>query len=351
MPPRFRATPLGELAAALGLPVEGDPTVVVRGVASLENAGPEDLSFVRGARYADALARSRAGALIAATGVETGGRPAIRSRRPDYDFARAVAGLLDRERPAPGIHPTALVAEDARVDPTASIGPGAVVGARAVVGPRTVLHPHVVLYPDVRVGADCELHAGCVLREDTEIGDRVIVHQGAAIGADGFGYTFDEAAHPVKIPQLGRVVVEDDAEIGALAAIDRATLGVTRIGRNAKIDDLCVVAHNCDVGPDVLMVAHSGLAGSTVVEQGAVFMGQTATTGHLRVGARAFLAGRTAVHRDVPAGARMYGAPALPERAWHRTMAALARLPDALRRLRAVERRLGIRPPRGGEDS
>jgi UDP-3-O-[3-hydroxymyristoyl] glucosamine N-acyltransferase len=211
-----------------------------------------------------------------------------------------------------------------------------------------VLHAHVVLYADVRVGADCEVHAGAVLREETELGDRVKIHAGASIGADGFGYAFDANGRPSKIPQIGRVVIEDDAEIGALAAIDRATLGVTRIGRNAKIDDLCVVAHNCDVGPDVIMVGQSGLAGSTVVEAGAILMGQTATTGHLRIGARAFLGGRTAVHRDVPAGARYFGAPGMPERSWHRTMAALARLPDALRRLRAVERRLGLRAPRGG---
>jgi UDP-3-O-[3-hydroxymyristoyl] glucosamine N-acyltransferase len=337
---------LGDLAAALGRPFEGDAATVVRGVAALEQAGPGDLAFVRGARNARGLGASRAGAVIAAAGVDTAGRPVIRSPRPDLDFARAVALLAERERPPAGVHPTAVVAADAAVDATASIGPYTVVGARARVGPRSVLHPHVVLYPDVTVGADCELHAGCVLREDTLLGDRVILHQGAAIGADGFGYTFDETGRPVKIPQLGGVVIEDDVEVGALAAIDRAALGTTRIRRNAKIDDLCVVAHNCDVGPDVILVGQSGLAGSTVVEQGAILMGQTGTTGHVRIGARAFVGGRTGIHKDIPSGARVYGTPAQPERAWHRTMAALERLPDALRRLRAVERALGLRPGR-----
>lgn len=349
--PRFRPTPLGTLAAQLARPLEGDATYVVASVAPLEEAGPKDLVFVRSPRFADAFARCCAGAVIAPPGVATQGRPVIRSERPDFDFARAVALLVAPERPPAGVHPTAVVAPDARVDPSASIGPHAVVGARCVVGARTIVHSHVALYPDVRIGADCELHAGCVLREESELGDRVIVHAGASIGADGFGYTFDEAGHPAKIPQIGRVVIEDDAEIGALAAIDRATLGVTRIGRNAKIDDLCVVAHNCDVGAHVLLVGQSGLAGSTVIEEGAILMGQTGTAGHLRIGARAFLGGRTAVHKDVPAGAHLFGTPAMPERAWHRTMAALARLPDALRRLRAVERALGIRPPRGGEDA
>jgi len=349
--PRFRSTPLGELAARLGCPLDGDAQRAVSGVASLEEAGPGDLVFVRGPRYTDAFARSRAGAAIVPPGFDGGERPVLRSTRPDFDFARAVALLVDTERPAPGVHPTAVVAQGARVDASASVGPYAVVGARARIGARSVVHAHVVLYADVVVGADCVLHAGAVLREETELGDRVTIHAGAAIGADGFGYTFDASGRPVKIPQIGRVRIEDDAEIGALAAIDRATLGATRIGRNAKIDDLCVVAHNCDVGADVLMVGQSGLAGSTVVEDGAILMGQTGTTGHLRIGRRAFLGGRTAVHKDVPAGARLFGAPAMPERAWHRTMAALARLPDALRRLRAVERALGIRPPRASDEA
>ncbi|RIL02033.1 MAG: UDP-3-O-(3-hydroxymyristoyl)glucosamine N-acyltransferase [Proteobacteria bacterium] len=348
--PRFRATALGDLAARLGRPLEGDAAWVVRGVASLEDAGPGDLVFVRGPRYAGALARSGAGAAIAPPSVDTGGRPAIRSPRPDLDFARAVAQLALRDRPPAGVHPAAVVAPDAHVDPSACIDAYAVIGARCSVGARSIVHPHVVLYPDVKIGADCEIHAGCVLREETELGDRVVLHSGAAIGADGFGYTFDEQGRPAKIPQIGRVVIEDDAEIGALAAIDRATLGTTRIRRNAKIDDLCVVAHNCDVGENVILVGQSGLAGSTVVEAGAILMGQTGTTGHLRIGAGAFLGGRTAVHKDVPAGARLFGAPAMPERAWHRTMSALARLPDALRRLRAVERAVGIRAPRAGEE-
>lgn len=349
--PKVRATPLGELATRLGREVEGDANHVVRGVASIEAAGPGDLVFVRSPRYAEGFERSAAGAAIAVPSVDTGGRPTIRSPRPDLDFARAVAMLVEREIAPAGIHPSAVVAPDAQIDPSASIGPFVVVGARTVIGARTVVYPHAVLYSDVRIGADCELHAGVVIREECEVGDRVILHQGAAIGADGFGYAFDEAGRPAKIPQVGRVVIEDDVEIGALAAIDRATLGVTRIGRNAKIDDLCIIAHNCDIGPDVIIVGLSGLAGSTVVEKGAILMGQTATTGHLRIGERAFLGGRAAVHKDVPAGVHVWGAPAMEQRAWHKSMAALARLPEALRRLRAIERIVGLRAPRAEDDA
>jgi UDP-3-O-[3-hydroxymyristoyl] glucosamine N-acyltransferase len=347
--PRVRPTPLGELGAALGRPVEGDPTFVVRGVAPLARAGAGDLSFVRSSRFARVLEDSGAGALVAPPGLDTGGRPTLRTARPDLDFARALGRLCPPERPAPGVHPAAVVADDAHVDPSACVGPRAVVGARTRVGPRSVLHAGAVVYPDVRVGADCVLHAGCVVREETEIGDRVVLHPGVVIGADGFGYTLDEGGRPLKVPQVGRVVLEDDVEIGANATVDRAALGETRVRRNAKIDDLVMVSHNCDIGEDVLIAAQSGLAGSTTIGRGAILMGQTGSAGHLVIGAGSILNGRAAVHRDLPPGSRVWGAPPLEERRWHRSMAALARLPEALRRLRALERRLGVRGgPEGG---
>jgi len=348
--PRVRAISLGELGAALGREAEGDAGFVVQGVAPLSGAGPGDLSFARSSAYARALAASRAGAVIVPPGLDAGGRPALRSARPDLDFARAVALLVAAERPAPGVHASAVVAADAHVDPSAHVGPLAVVGARATVGPRSVLHPHVVLYPDARIGADCVLHAGCVVREEVEIGDRVVLHPGAALGGDGFGYALDETGLPIKVPQVGRVVLEDDVEVGANATIDRATLGETRVRRNAKIDNLVVVSHNCDVGEDVLVAAQSGLAGSTTVGRGAILMGQTASAGHLTIGAASFLGARAALHKDLPPGSRVWGAPALEERRWHKSVAAFARLPEMLRRLRAVERKLGLRRA-GREDA
>lgn len=340
--PRVRAIALGELGAALGREVEGDPRFTVRGVASLADAGRADLSFVRSAGYARALAASAAGAVIAPPGLEVGERAALRSPRPDLDFARAVALLVEPERPPPGVDPSAVVAPDASVDPTAHLGPRVVVGARGRVGPRSVLHANVVLYPDTRVGADCVLHAGCVLRDEVELGDRVVLHPGVVLGGDGFGYALDETGRPVKVPQVGRVVLEDDVEVGANATIDRATLGETRVRRNAKIDNLVVVAHNCDIGEDVLIAAQSGLAGSTTVGRGSILMGQTASAGHLAIGPASFLGARAAVHRNLPAGSRVWGTPALEERRWHKSVAAFARLPEVMRRLRAIERRLGL---------
>jgi UDP-3-O-[3-hydroxymyristoyl] glucosamine N-acyltransferase len=337
---RVRPTPLGEIARFLGREVDGDPAFSVLGVSSVDRAGSGDLVFVRTARYAAALRGSGAGAAIVPPGVDTGGRPAIRSPVPEYDFARTLPWLAPRTRPVPGVHPTAVVASDAKVDTSASVGPYAVIGARTTVGPRTAIHAHVVLYEDVAIGAECTLYAGCRVRENAEIGDRVVLDVGAVIGSEGFGNTFDEVGHPFHIQQLGRVVIEDDVEIGANTTIQRASFGETRIRRNAKLDGQVVISHNCEVGEDVLMVGQSGLAGSTVLGRGVIVMGQAATAGHVRVGDGALLGGRAAATKDVAAKAHVWGFPAVEQGVWQRRIAAIARLPRALRRLREVERRL-----------
>jgi UDP-3-O-[3-hydroxymyristoyl] glucosamine N-acyltransferase len=301
---------------------------------------------VRSARWAEAAAGSRAGALIVPPGVDAGARPAIVSPNPGLDFARAVALLRPEPRPAPGPHPAAWLDPSAQLDPTASVGAGAVVGARARIGARTILHPRVVLYPDVEIGADCQIHAGCVLREGTRVGDRVLLQPGVVLGGDGFGYAFDEQGEPEKIPQVGIVVVEDDVEIGANTTVDRAALGQTRIRRGAKIDNLVQIAHNCDIGEAAVIIAQSGLAGSTIVERGAMLMAQSGSAGHLRIGERAFVGTRAGLMRDVPAGGRVWGTPQMEERQFHRVVVGWIRLPELLRRVRAIEKRLGI----GGRD-
>jgi UDP-3-O-[3-hydroxymyristoyl] glucosamine N-acyltransferase len=336
---------LGELAERLGArPVEGDAGFVVRGVAALEEGGPEDLGFLRSARFARELAGSRIGALIAPPGVDVGGRPAIRSPSPNLDIARAARILAPGTQPEPGIHPQAVVAPGAEVHPSASVGPCAVVGARSRVGARTVVHAGATLYPDVAVGADCVLHAGAVLREGTVLGDRVILQPGAVLGGDGFGYEFDEAGRLEKVPQLGVVVVEDDVEIGANATIDRARFGATRIGRGVKIDNLVMIAHNVQIGEGSAVVAQSGIAGSTVVGKRVFFMAQSGAANQLVIGDGCFVGVRAGVIENLAPKSRVYGFPSQPERSWHRAVVALAKLPALLRRVRRLEQRLGEPP-------
>jgi len=209
---------------------------------------------------------------------------------------------------------------------------------------------------DVEIGADCTIHAGVVLREGTRVGGRVVLHPGVVLGADGFGYTGDEEGRLFKVPQVGIVVIEDDVEIGAGTTVDRATLDETRIRRGARIDNLVQIAHNCDVGEGAVIAAQVGLAGSVRVGAGAALMGQVGVADHVEIGAGAFAAARSGIMRDVPPGARVFGQPAVPEKGWHRVTAALPRLPDALRRLRRLERQLeageapGSKPPRPSTD-
>ena len=341
---------VGELARKLGgRPVDGDAQFRIEGVATLEQGGARSLGFVRSEAFAAALAQSTIGAVIAPPGVEVGARPAIRSPRPSLDFSRATAWLVPEPRPVPGIHPTAFVAATARIHPSASVGARCAVGERSEVGAHSILAPAVALADDVRVGEHCRLHSGVVVRERCRIGDRVTLQPGVVIGGDGFGYEFNERGEHEKVPQVGDVVIEDDVEIGANSTVDRARLGSTRIGRGTKIDNLVMIAHNCVIGPHSLIVAQSGLAGGTVFGERVIAMAQSGFAGQLSVGDGAFVAARAGVMEDVPARTRVWGFPAQPERAWHRSAAWLARLPELAKRIRALEKKLGLRGPGGAE--
>ncbi len=343
------AVRLRELALLLGRESEGDPETELDGVASLDEAGPRDLAFVRTERHRDAALASKAGALILAPGLDVGVRAVLRSPHPVLDFARACEHLVPQPRPDAGIHPAASVSPRARVHPTASVEAGAVVSEGCEVGARSVIGPNVTLYRDVAVGDESWIHAGCVLREATRLGRRVVLQPGVVLGGDGFGYTFGPDGRREKVPQLGRVVVEDDVEIGANATIDRATLGTTRIGRGTKIDNLVMVAHNCDVGSDVVIVSQSGLAGSTRIGDRSILMAQSGTAGHLEIGADVFVAGRSGVTKDVAAASRVGGFPHVDHARFRRITAAISRLPELVRRLRRIERQLGVART-GGDD-
>lgn len=338
MPRTLRPIRLAELATLLGCPVEGDESFEISGFASLGQAKSDELVFLRDAAHAPALRASQARALVVAPGIDVEGRAALRSPHPAHDFSRLIREFAPSARPPEGIAVGAYVDATAVVDSTASIEPGAVVGPGCRVGARSVIAANATLVAKVELGSDCWVHAGAVLREDTRVGDRVVLQPGVVLGADGFGYVLDESGRPVAMAQRGCVVIEDDVEIGANTTVDRATLDETRIRRGAKIDNLVQIAHNCDVGEDALIVAQTGLSGGTVVGRGAIVMAQAGTTGHLRIGERAFIGARAGLHRDVPDGARVFGSPATEEHAWHRSVSALKRLPELLRRVRRLER-------------
>jgi UDP-3-O-[3-hydroxymyristoyl] glucosamine N-acyltransferase len=341
------ARSLGELARLVGGDLEGDSSLEIRGFASLESAGPGDLSFVAADRYLGAARESAAEALIAPAGLDLGGRPAIRVAQPYAALAAVLPIFFPQPVVTPGVHPTAYVADSARVSPSATVGAFAVVGERSVVGDGAVLHPHVFVGPDCRVGEGNVLHPHVVLRARVQLGRRVIVHPGSVLGADGFGYVFDGQAHR-KIPQVGGVVVEDDVEIGANVTVDRATLGETVIGRGTKIDNLVQIGHNTVVGAGAIIVAQAGIAGSCRIGRGVVLAGQAGIADHVTIGDGAQIGSQAGVHRDVPAGAGMIGTPAMAGSNGLRALAAIGSLPELLRDLRALGRRMAALEARLG---
>ncbi len=303
---------LGEIARAVDGALEGDPDHTVRGVAGLDEAGPEDLTFLARPAYARALARTRAACAVVGKDVREAPCALIRTADPDLAFARAVAFMAPPlARPDPGVHPTAVVAADARLGADVAVGPHAVVEPGAEVGERTALWAGVYVGRDARVGADCDLRPHATVCHECVLGARVTLHPGAVVGSDGFGYAWDGARH-VKIPQVGRVVVEDEVEIGANTTIDRARFGETRIGAGTKLDNLVQIAHNVQVGPLCAFAAQVGVSGSTRIGAGTLMGGQSGAAGHLSIGPQSRIAGRAGVTKSLPGKDQYTGYPARP---------------------------------------
>jgi UDP-3-O-[3-hydroxymyristoyl] glucosamine N-acyltransferase len=330
---------LSDLAARLGAELRGDGQLEVRRVAGIEVAEPGDLTFVANRRYLPHLKTTRASAVIVAPDVETS-LPRLVTRNPYLAYARAVPLLHPPTPPSPGIHPTAVVDSTAGLGADVHVGPYAVIGARARLGARSVLHAHVVVYPEAQIGEDCVLHSGVHVREGCRLGHRVVVQNGAVIGGDGFGFARDEEGRHHKILQIGTVVIEDDVEIGALSAVDRAALQETRIGRGTKIDNLVQIGHSVVVGADTIMAGQVGVAGSTRIGDRVILAGQVGVAGHLTIGDGAVVTAQAGVPGDVDPGSVISGSPAVDNPTWLRTSVALPRLPELLRRVRDLERRL-----------
>ncbi|MBV8569796.1 MAG: UDP-3-O-(3-hydroxymyristoyl)glucosamine N-acyltransferase [Acidobacteriaceae bacterium] len=329
---------LGQLAERLGCELSGDAHLAITGVATLEKAGPGEITFLANMRYAPRVRSTRASAIIAAAPAE--GLPTLVSTNPYLDFARALALFYQAPRPAPGIHPTASIAPGAIIGPNPSIGAYAVIGEHTVIGAHAVLYPHAVIYEGCTIGDDFTAHSHVSVREYCRIGHRVTLHNGAVIGGDGFGFAKSGDGRQNKIVQSGITVLEDDVEVQTLTSIDRATLGETRVKRGAKIDSLCQIGHACVVGEDNIICAQTGLAGSTVLEENVIMAGQTGSSGHLTIHKNATVWAQSGVGHDVPAGAVVSGSPAFDSKDWLRASAAYNRLPEMLRTIRALERRV-----------
>jgi UDP-3-O-[3-hydroxymyristoyl] glucosamine N-acyltransferase len=332
---------LAEIAARLDGTLEGDGSAAVHGLAGIREAEQGDITFLADPRYARALAETRATALIVDAAWQ-GACPCavIRVKNADRAFTALAAMLAPPPPPcAPGVHPTAVVARDAALGAGASIGPLCVVESGARVGDRTALVAGVYLGHGVEVGCDCKLYPHVSVRERVKIGDRVIIHNGAVVGSDGFGYAHEGGAW-VKIPQVGVVEIGDDVEIGANTTIDRARFGKTVIGRGVKIDNLVQVAHNVRIGEHTAIAAQVGIAGSSTIGRGVRVGGQAGVAGHLEVGDASVVGGQAGVTKDVPPGTFVSGFPAMPHDKAREMHAHVMRLPQLKERVAGIEKRL-----------
>lgn len=334
---------LSELARLTGARVEERfNDVEVTGAAGLDEAEPGHVAFLANPRYTPRVQTTRASAVFLAEGVE-----AVRediavlfARDPYLAYTRALRLFNPEPEFEPLVHPSAVVDPSARLGEGVAIGASTVVGSDVEIGDGVCLFPNVTVYDGVSIGEGSVIHSGVALREGTIVGARVRIHNNAVVGSDGFGYAKDEEGRWLKIPQTGRVVVEDDVEIGAGTTIDCASVGETRIARGAKIDNLVQIGHSCTVGEDALICAQVGLAGSSRVGRRVILAGQVGVAGHLEIGDDAVLTAKSATSHNVPAGKVLSGIPAFDNREWLRSTAAFRRLGEMQRTVRTLEARL-----------
>jgi UDP-3-O-[3-hydroxymyristoyl] glucosamine N-acyltransferase len=329
----------GQIADQLKGEVIGEPSVELNGFAAANAARAGDLTFAEKESYFAAAEQSPANAIIVSGAFTSATKALIRVPNVRIAVARVLPLFFPAEAQVPGVHPSAVIDPSAEIDSTAHVGPHCVVGARVKIGARSSLMGGNQVGHDCRIGPDVSLHPNVVLYPNSQIGQRVIILAGTVIGSDGYGYVLDEGRQR-KILQVGNVIIEDDVEIGANAAIDRGALGSTIIGQGTKIDNLVHIAHNVVIGPNCMLMGQAGLAGSTQLGAYCVVASQSGIAGHLKLGNQSMVGAKSGVMRDIPDKGRVVGIPALPDIQAKRQWVATAQLPELLRRVRELERQV-----------
>lgn len=327
------------IAKYIGGEVLGDASIKLTGFAPADSAQPGNLTFAENEHYFARAEESAASAILVDGAFTSTKKVLIRVPNARVAFAKVLPLFFPERVFAPGIHVSAIVSSSAQIDASATIGPLCVVGERASLGPKVVLEGGNHIGADCRLGEETHLFPKVTLYSGTQIGSRVRIHAGTVIGADGFGYVFDEGMHR-KVPQVGNVIIHDDVEIGANVTIDRGALGSTIIGRGTKIDNLVQIGHNVVLGEHCLIVSLVGIAGSTRLGNYVTLAGQVGLAGHLKIGHRVTVAAQAGVMNDIPEGQKWIGSPARPDREQKRQWVAIERLPELLRRVSELERRL-----------
>jgi len=330
---------VAELADFLGGVFQGDGSVLISGLGTLETAGPEFITFMANPKYAAKVAETSAGAVLMSPGGERYGRTAIEVANPYLAFAKLLTLFYTKPHEAVGVLPGANVSDTAKIGEETSIYPGASIGKNVTLGARTTIYSGAVLYDNVIVGNDCIIHANAVIRERCRIGNRCVIQPGAVIGSDGFGYAPDGSGY-YPIPQIGIVVLEDDVEIGANSCIDRAAIEVTRIARGTKLDNLVQIAHNCQIGEDCMIVSQVGISGSAKIGNHVTLAGQVGVAGHLTIGDNVMVGAQSGVPSSLPPNGIYSGSPTMPHREWLKSSMVLPRLPEIKKTVAALEKRV-----------
>ena len=326
-----------QLATELQGEVLGDGTVVLTGFAPALTARPGDLTFAENETFFAKAEQSAAAAILVDGQFTSAHKVLIRVANARIAFARVLPLFFPEKPYPPGVHASSVVEASAQIDPSAHVGPHCHIGGNVRIGPRAVLQGGNHVGADCAVGADSNLFPGVILYPQSQIGERVCVHAGAIIGSDGFGYVFDAGIHR-KVPQVGKVIIHDDVEIGANVTIDRGALGPTVIGKGTKIDNLVQIAHNVEIGEGSLIISQVGIAGSCKFGKHVILAGQAGFAGHLKIGDRVTVSAQSGVMTDIPEGATWLGSPAQPDKQAKRQMIAIQRLPDLLKRVAELEK-------------
>lgn len=330
---------LQELAEYLGGTVRGDAALTVNGLAPLESAGPDKVTFLANPKYAAKVAETKAGAVLMAPGTEAYGRNVIELANPYLGFAKLLTLFYTAAHPPLGVLPEAVIGINVTLGEGISIYPGAVVGNNVTIGDRVVIHPGAVIYDDATIGDESVIHANAVVRERCRLGKRCKLQPGAVIGSDGFGYAPDGPSY-YPIPQIGIVVLEDDVEIGANSTVDRAALEVTLIKRGTKLDNLVQVAHNCQIGEDCMIVSQVGIAGSSKIGNHVTLAGQVGVVGHVSIGDNVIVGAQAGVPSALASNGYYSGSPAMPHKDWLRVMGVLPKLPDMRKKVSELEKKI-----------
>ncbi|HEA46871.1 MAG TPA: UDP-3-O-(3-hydroxymyristoyl)glucosamine N-acyltransferase [bacterium] len=330
---------LREIAELIGGEVVGNGSIEIEGVAGIEEAGKGEITFISDKKHLFLLETTQASAVIVSCEIKKARVPLIRVENPYFGFSQVTRILVPYQKPTEGIHPSAIISEGVDLGKGVSIGARSVIEEKAKIGDNTIIYPLVYLGKGSRIGRDCIIYPQVMIREGVEIGDRVIIHSGTVVGSDGFGYIPHEGKQ-YKVPQIGKVVIENDVEIGANVTIDRATLGKTWIKKGVKIDNLVQIAHNVVIGEDSIIVAQVGISGSTEIGKGVTLAGQAGLAGHIRIGDKAIVGAQAGVTKSVPPNTIVSGYPARPHTQAKRIEASILRLPELHKLVRELKKRL-----------